>query len=97
MEPTKSGTQGPIEGRFYNAVTILTAIVVPLAVCITIAGQWSAYDWTKKLLAIVLFLNLAIGPLAIIMKSRKGVTATPDMPVQVAYLWLLLATLLFNR
>jgi hypothetical protein len=86
MEPTQSGNQGFIEGRVYNALTILVATVVSLAVCITIAGQWKTYDWIKKLLAVALLLNLAIGPLVIIMRLRKGLlTAKPDMPVQVAY------------
>lgn len=85
------------EGRFYNAVTVLVASVVTLALCITIARQWTTYDWIKKLLAVTLLLNLAVGPLAIIMRLRKRVTEKPDMPIQVAYVWLLLATLLFNR
>jgi hypothetical protein len=61
------------------------------------AHRWGRSTiWIKKLLAIALLLNLAIGPLAII-RLRKGLTAKPDMPVQVAYIWLLLATMLFNQ
>ena len=97
MEQTKSRTQAFLEGRFYNVVTILLAVVVTLVVCLTIAGQWKSYDWIKKLMALALVSNLAIVPLAIIVNLRKGRTVKPDMSVQGAYLWLLLATLLFNR
>jgi len=97
MEQIKSGTQDFLEGRFNNVVTVLLAIVVTLVVCLTIAGQWKTYDWIKKLMALALVSNLVIVPLAIIMNLRKGGTAKPDMSVQGAYLWLLLATLLFNR
>lgn len=97
MEQTKSWLQDFIEGRFNNVVTILLAVVVTLVVCLTIAGQWKTYDWIKKLMALALVSNLAIVPLAIIVNLRKGRTVKPDMSVQGAYLWLLLATLLFNR
>ncbi len=97
MELTKSGTDGFLEGRFNNMVSILLAIVVTFVVCITIAGQWKTYDWIKKLMALALVSNLAIVPLAIIVNLRKGRTVKSDMSVQGAYFWLLLATLLFNR
>jgi len=97
MEQTKSGTQAFLEGRFNTVVTILLAVVVTLVVCSTIAGQWKSYDWVKKLMAVALVSNLAIVPLAIIVNLRKGRTVKPDMSVQGAYFWLLLATLLFNR
>jgi len=97
MEQTKSGTQAFLEGRFNTVVTILLAVVVTLVVCSTIAGQWKSYDWVKKLMAVALVSNIAIVPLAIIVNLRKGRTVKPDMSVQGAYFWLLLATLLFNR
>ena len=97
MEQTKSGTQHFLEGRFYNGVTILLAIVVTLVVCSTIAGQWKTYDWIKKLMALALVSNLLLVPLPIIKNLRKGVPAKPDMSVQSAYFWLLMATMLFNR
>ena len=78
-------------------VTILLAIVVTLVVCLTIADQWKTYDWIKKLMALALVFNFAVVPLPIIKNLRKGATAKPDMSVQSAYFWLLLATLLFNR
>lgn len=97
MEQTKSGTDNFLGGRLNNIVSILLAIVVTVVVCVTIAGQWQTYEWIKKLMALALVLNLAIVPLAIIMNLRKGITAKSDMSVQSAYLWLLLATLLFSR
>jgi hypothetical protein len=97
MELTKSGTDGFLEGRFNNMVSVLLAIVVTLVVCSTIADQWKTYDWIKKLMALALVANLVLVPLPIIKNLRKRVTAKPDMSIQSAYLWLLLATLLFNR
>ena len=73
------------------------AIVVTLGVCITIAGQWKTYDWVNKALAVLLLLNMATVPLAIILKLIKGITAKPEILVIADYIWLLLATLLFNR
>jgi hypothetical protein len=48
-------------------------------------------------MALALVANLVLVPLPIIKNLRKRVTAKPDMSIQSAYLWLLLATLLFNR
>jgi hypothetical protein len=84
-------------GRFNNAITILLAIVVTIDVSLTIARHWKTYDWLGKFLGIVLLLNLAIVPLTRIIKFRKGEKPKPEILVQTAYLWLLLATLLFNR
>ena len=97
MEQIKSGNQDFLGGRFYNVVTILLAIVVTLVVCLTIAGQWKIYDWIKKLMALALVSNLVIVPVPIIMNLRKGRTAKPDMSVQAAYFWMLLAVMLFSR
>ena len=97
MEPIISANPSLLKGRFNNVITVLLAIVVTLVVCLTIAGQWKTYDWIKKVMALALVSNLVIVPLAIVMNLRKGGTAKPDMSVQGAYVWLLLATLLFNR
>jgi hypothetical protein len=97
MGQIKPGSQSFFEGRFNNAITILLAIVVTLAVCITVAEQWNTYDWIKRFLAVCLLLNMTTVPLAIILKLTKGITAKPDILVKTAYIWLLLATLLFNR
>ena len=97
MEPTIPANRGFLESRFYHAITILLAVVVTIAICLTIAGQWKTYEWIKKLLAIALFLNLATVPLAMIIKLSKDKKTKPDMLVQTAYIWLLLATILFNR
>ncbi|MGZ4840778.1 MAG: hypothetical protein ACXV5J_03470 [Candidatus Angelobacter sp.] len=97
MEPTIPANRDFLESRFYNGITILLAVVVTIAVCMTIAGQWKTYEWIKKLLAIALLLNLATVPLAMIIKLSKGKKTKPDMLVQTAYIWLMLATMLFTR
>lgn len=101
MEPSTPENRSLIAGPFYNAVTILLALVVTIGVSLTIAKHWKTYDWLGKSLGIVFLLNLAIVPLATIMKLRKGEKAKPDVLVQTAYinayLWVMLATILFTR
>jgi hypothetical protein len=97
MEQTKPENQGVFEGRFNKTVTVLLTIVATLVVCLTIVVHWRTYDWVNKFLAVGLLLNLAALPLTIILQSRKGITTKPDMLLKAAYIWLLLATILFNR
>lgn len=86
-----------LESRSYRAITILLAVAVTIDVCLAIAFHWRTYDWIKKFLALVLVANLVIVPVTIIIKRKKGIATKPDMLVTTAYIWLLLATLLFNR
>ena len=97
MQPTTPVKQGFLKSRFYNASTIILAVIVTSAVCITIAGQWRSYDWVSKFLGIVLMLHLLIGPLTVIRRLKKGNSAGPDIFILIAYTWLLLATMLFTR
>lgn len=85
------------QSRFYKATTVLLAIIVTVAVSLTIAGHWKTYDWISKFLAFSLLLNLAIVPLTMVVKLIKGEKAKSDILVQTAYIWVLLATMLFNR
>jgi hypothetical protein len=97
MGPTIPKNRGFLESRFYRATTILLAVVVTIDVCLAIAFHWRTYDWIKKFLALVLVSNLVIVPVTIIIKRKKGIATKPDMLVQTAYIWVLLATMLFNR
>jgi hypothetical protein len=97
METSTPGKRGLIAGRFNNPITILLAVVVTIDVSLTIARHWKTYDWLGRFLGIVLLLNLVIVPLTIVIKSSKGEKPKPDMLVQTAYIWVLLATMLFSR
>jgi hypothetical protein len=97
MEPTTPGNRGFIEGRFYNAITVLLAIVVTFNVSFATVTHWKTFDWLGKFLGIVLLLNLVIVPLTMIIRLSKGEKPKPDMLVQTAYIWVMLATMLFNR
>jgi hypothetical protein len=97
MEPATPAKEDFLKSRFYKGTTILIAIVVTIGVCFTIASHWRTYDWISKFLGIVLVFNLLVGPLPVIKRMRKGETARPEMLLQTAYIWLLLATLLFTR
>jgi hypothetical protein len=97
MEPTTPGNRGFMEGRFYNAIMILFALLVTVNVSFTILRHWKTYDWLGKCLGIALLLNLVIVPLTMIIRLSKGEKPKPEMLVQTAYIWVMLATMLFNR
>ena len=86
-----------MEGRFYNAIIVLFALLVTVNVSFTIVRHWKTYDWIGQFLGIALLLNLAIVPLAMIIRFRKREKPKVDMLVQTAYIWVMLATMLFNR
>lgn len=89
--------RGLLESRSYTAITILLAVAVTIDVCLAIAFHWRTYDWIKKFLALALVSNLVIVPVTIIIKRKKGIATKPDILVTTSYIWLLLATMLFNR
>ena len=97
MEPTTPVKEDFLKSRLYKVTTILLAVVVTIGVCLAIASHWKTYDWLGKFLGIVLVLNLLAVPFAVIKGMRRGVPARPEMLIRTAYVWLLLATLLFNR
>ncbi|MBZ5494311.1 MAG: hypothetical protein LAO76_25580 [Acidobacteriia bacterium] len=97
MEEIKPENKDVLEGRLNKAGTILLALVATSAVCLTIVLHWRTYDWINKLLAVVLLLNLARVQLTISIKGRKEIIARPDTWMQTAYIWIMLATILFNR
>lgn len=97
MEQIKPENQDSLERRFNKAGTLLLALVGTLAVCLTIVLHWRTYDWINKLLAVVLLLNLARVPLMLSIKGTKEITTRPETWLQTAYVWIILATILFNR
>jgi hypothetical protein len=97
MEPSTQGNQGFIAGCHHNVLTTLLAFVVTIDVGLVIVRHWKTYDWLGKFLSIVLLLNLVIVPVTRTIKFRRGEKPKPEILVQTAYIWLLLATLLFNR
>ena len=97
LEQVKAENQSLLERRFNNASTIILALVGTSAVCLTIVLHWRTYDWINKLLAVGFLLNLASTPLTVIIKGWKATTAKPDRWIQTAYIWVILATVLFNR
>jgi hypothetical protein len=97
MEPSTPENRGFIAGPFNNALTILLAFAVTIDVGLAIVTHWKTYDWLGKFLGIVLLLNLVIVPLARTIKFRRGEKPKPEILVQTAYIWVLLATMLFTR
>ncbi|HEY1526118.1 MAG TPA: hypothetical protein VGH51_07765 [Candidatus Angelobacter sp.] len=97
MELTAPEKQDFFKGRFYNTIGLLLAVTVTVDVALAIARHWSTYDWLSKSLGVVLLLNLLVGALTIVRGLKKEKKTVPEMFVQIAYIWVLIATLLFNR
>jgi len=96
MEPETTVKPG-IPRSFSNVVTVLLAFVVTANVCIRIAMHWGTYDWLSKFLAIVLVFSLVIVPGSASWGWKAGRSLGLQQLAGAAYMWLLLATLLFNR
>lgn len=96
MEPSTPANQGFIAGRSYKILTTFLAFAVTTDVSLVIVRHWKTYDWLGKFLGIVLLLNLLIVFLTRTIKLGKEEKRKPEM-LQTAYIWLLLATMLFNR
>jgi hypothetical protein len=97
-----SGTINARESRLHRQAPLqclnhCPRFVVTIDVSLAIVRHWKTYDSLGKFLGIVLLLNLVIVPLTRTIKFRRGEKPKPEILVQTAYIWLLLATLLFNR
>ena len=96
MEAKTSSEQG-IQNPYSNWVTLLLAFAVTANVCIRIAVRWPGYDWLSKSLALVLLASLMVIPVCTVWSQKAGKKVGFPQFVQAAYMWLLLATLLFAR
>jgi uncharacterized membrane protein len=77
-----------------RVVSILMAVGATFLVVVGVVFHWASYNSLRKSLAVVLLLNLFIGSVVtrkIIQKNRS-----PEIIIQQAYMWLILATMLFG-
>ncbi|HEY7404218.1 MAG TPA: hypothetical protein VIB39_11895 [Candidatus Angelobacter sp.] len=90
----------------YKASTIAMAIIVTLAVLISIVAQWKIFSFVQKVIAIALMLNLSRGPVIGLpwlfrrwtRESKKSIwESDPDQIAQAGYICLLLVIMLFAR
>jgi hypothetical protein len=92
--PQKQDFGSPLVARVN---TVLIPIVATLAVGVTVALHWRAYDRISKFLGLVLLLNLGIGLWLTFQKTRQAKKVGSVSLAQIAYTSLLLATILFTR
>lgn len=88
---------GAGQPRPFNAGTIFLAIVVTIDVFIAVVTHWNNYDWMGKVVGSVLMLSTGIGLFLVLKKPGEGEKNRRVSFVTLAYIWLLLATILFNR
>ena len=77
-----------------KVVSILMAISATFLVLVVVMVQWTSYNWLRKSLAIVVLLNVAVG--SVVIRRLQEKYKVPEMVVQQAYGWLILATVLFG-
>jgi hypothetical protein len=92
--PQKQDFGSPLVARVN---TVLIPIVATLAVGVTVALHWRAYDRISKFLGLILLLNLGIGLWLTFQKTRQAKKVGSVSLAQIAYTSLLLATILFTR
>jgi hypothetical protein len=93
MESAASEKQNVLRSQMHK-LNILLAVSVTVVVGAAIVGHWGTYDWFRRFVGVVLLLSLlVIGPQVL----RKKEKIDPNESVFVAYLWLMLATILFEH
>lgn len=103
MEPIASIESNAAKSKWLNPATLGVAILTTLDVCLTVFLRWKTFGWIYRFLCSVFLAVLLAAPLIGILhekRARAGKKVTPHHPADdllTAYLWLLLATLLFGR
>ena len=77
-----------------HAPNILLAVSTTGVVGLELATHWGSYGWFNKLVGVVLVLSLLVSLLEIIRKKEK---LELQGFVTLAYMWLVLATILFGH
>ncbi len=78
-------------GPFLSWANKVAAVTVTAVVCLVVYDRWASFDSHHRFRAVVLLVSLALFPVWMILRSRKG----EAVAASVAYLWLLMATLAF--
>jgi len=97
MEPATPAAVANGTSRAYTSLTVFLAVVATLRVFMAIIDHWKAYDGFGKLLAVILLVNLVAGFFVVSKQLRKNGKVVSATLVLAGYVWLLLATTLFNR
>lgn len=93
MDPDKAEQNVSKSSR--SPMLMFIAICVSFIVCLAIIQHWKSFDWTSKFLAISLLVLLL--PLRL-SRGEKHWLVKPDAPSPFeAYIWVMIATVLFSR
>jgi len=79
---------------------VITACMAIIFVSVAIVGHWGTYSLMERSLAILFVLNLLAFPLRLIFTKKGRITvlrAAGSTDLSSAYMWVLLATWVFNH
>ena len=99
VESATPNTQDVLKPQATVAFTLLWALLAIISTSVAIVGHWSTYRWMDRALAVAFILTLLF-PLSLVF-SRKGrmkvFGAAAINSMGLGYIWVFMATLLFNR
>jgi predicted membrane channel-forming protein YqfA (hemolysin III family) len=93
MDSVPAEKQNIAKSQFPGA-NVLLAVSTTLVVGLELATHWRSYGWFNKFVGVILLLSLLGSLLELIRKKEKI-----DLQgfVTLAYMWLVLATILFGH
>ena len=77
------------------AVNMLIAVSTTLVVGLELATHWGSYGWFNKFVGVILVLSLLTSLLELVRKKEKKIDLQGF--VTLAYMWVMLATILFGH
>lgn len=82
-----------------GVLAIVYSVVTTLVVCGAVLKNWQTYGIFNKLLGVFLVLNLLFYPMRLLFAAKqrvKVIRAAGKYGMDLAYIWVLLATLVFT-
>lgn len=98
MEPVVYGAETASKTRPYRGPKIVMAALATLLILIAISEHWRTFDWSKKIVAVALLINLFLSPSirprwSIFTRLEKN-ESDPDYLVMDGYVYIFLAAML---
>jgi predicted membrane channel-forming protein YqfA (hemolysin III family) len=93
MESAAPEKQNVAKSQFY-AVNILLAVSTTLVIGLEVSRHWGSYGWFNKFVGVILVLSL-LGSLLELIKKKEKIDLQGF--VTLAYMWLVLSTILFGH
>jgi predicted membrane channel-forming protein YqfA (hemolysin III family) len=93
MDSVPAEKQNIAKSQFSGA-NVLLAVSTTLVVGLELATHWGSYGWFNKFVGVILVLSL-LGSLLELIKKKEKIDFQGF--VTLAYMWLVLATILFGH